>query len=122
MDNKKEAEMVTKGMGETATPETVIPTEVKDKSEQATAGPKTVNEKVLAQTSTTVQPRDKGKMIMEDPETVDITAIKPTDLTKVLEVKVYRKWTSRNVSNPNPTGLCFILLDRRVSQSATISY
>lgn len=32
--------------------------------------------------------------------------------TKVLEVKVYRKWVARNVPDPNPTGQCFILLDR----------
>ena len=53
-------------------------------------------------------------MIMFEPEVVDITDIKPDLLEKVLEVKVYRKWISINVPDSNPTGLCFILLDKKV--------
>ena len=62
---------------------------------------------------------DKGKAIVvqDEPETADITCIKPTDFERPIEVKVYRKWTSRNVPDPNPTGLCFMLLDKKVSSS-----
>ena len=59
----------------------------------------------------------KGKAIMihEEPEAADIANINPNDFEKPIEVKVYRKWTSRNVPDPNPTSICFILLDKKVS-------
>ena len=57
----------------------------------------------------------KGKAIMihEEPEPADIAHINPNDFDKPIEVRVYRKWTSRNVPDPNPTGLCFMLLDKK---------
>ena len=60
----------------------------------------------------------KGKAIMtlDEPEISDVSDIKPAESEKAIEVKVYRKWMSRNVPDPNPKGLCLILLDRRVSQ------
>ncbi|PWA76610.1 nucleic acid-binding, OB-fold protein [Artemisia annua] len=59
--------------------------------------------------------KGKAPMVEEEPNTADITDIKPSEYEKPIEVKVYRKWTSRNVPDPNPTGLCFILLDKKVS-------
>ena len=54
-------------------------------------------------------------MIDNVPEIADISNIKPTEFQKPIDVKVYCKWMSRNVPDPNPTGLCFILLDKHVS-------
>ncbi|PWA59799.1 helitron helicase-like domain-containing protein [Artemisia annua] len=56
---------------------------------------------------------DKGKGIMVEEETVDIMNLKPQDLGKPLEIKVFKKWASKNVPDPNPTGLCFIFLDKK---------
>ncbi|PWA86495.1 hypothetical protein CTI12_AA140740 [Artemisia annua] len=56
--------------------------------------------------------KEKGKAPMVEKEELNLMDIKPTDLDKPIEVKIYRKWFSRNVPDPNPTGLCFILLDR----------
>ncbi|PWA66851.1 hypothetical protein CTI12_AA323970 [Artemisia annua] len=56
--------------------------------------------------------KDKGKAPAVEPEKVNLMDLKPADLDKPLELKVYRKWTSKNVPDPNPTGLCFILLGR----------
>lgn len=58
---------------------------------------------------------EKGKAPAVETEEVDLMDLKPSDMEKPLEVKVYRKWTSKNVPDPNPTGLCFILLDRNGS-------
>ena len=57
---------------------------------------------------------DKGKGILLEEDVTDVMNLKPEDLAKPLELKVYRKWSSRNVPDPNPTGLCFILLDKQV--------
>ncbi|PWA53637.1 nucleic acid-binding, OB-fold protein [Artemisia annua] len=62
-----------------------------------------------------------GTLMSLDPQTrmknvVDLMDLKPDDLTKPLEIQVYRKWASRNVPDPNPTGLCFIFLDKRAVQ------
>lgn len=59
--------------------------------------------------------KDKGKMVIVSPGVIDISEISATDPNQILEVRVYRKWISRNVPDPNPTGLRFILIDRRVS-------
>lgn len=56
----------------------------------------------------------KGKAPVVEREELDLMDIKPSDMDKPIEVKVYRKWTSKNVPDPNPTGLCFMLLDRKV--------
>ncbi|PWA42991.1 nucleic acid-binding, OB-fold protein [Artemisia annua] len=56
--------------------------------------------------------KEKGKAPVVEPEIVNLMDLKPADLDKPIEVKVYRKWTSKNVPDPNPTGLCFILLGR----------
>ena len=62
----------------------------------------------------TDQSTDKGKGILLEEDVTDVMNLKPEDLAKPLELKVYRKWSSRNVPDPNPTGLCFILLDKQV--------
>ncbi|PWA67128.1 nucleic acid-binding, OB-fold protein [Artemisia annua] len=59
------------------------------------------------------QSKDKGKGILVEEDIVDIMNLKPSDMNKPLELKVYRKWASRNVPDPNPTGLCFILLGKQ---------
>ncbi|PWA85485.1 nucleic acid-binding, OB-fold protein [Artemisia annua] len=61
--------------------------------------------------------KQKGKQIMVEPDTVDIMNLKPQDLNKPLDLKVYRKWTSRNIPDPSPTGICFILLDKKICDS-----
>lgn len=58
--------------------------------------------------------KGKGKMIVAPTEGIDIADINPSIPNQIIEVKAYRKWVSKNVPDPNPTGLCFILLDRRV--------
>ena len=58
--------------------------------------------------------RDKGKQIMVEPEDLDITNLRPEDFGKPLDLKVYRKWVSKNIPDPSPTGICFILLDKKV--------
>lgn len=58
---------------------------------------------------------EKGKAPVIEVEETDLMDLKAKDMEKPLEVKVYRKWTSRNVPDPNPTGLCFMLLDRKGS-------
>lgn len=67
------------------------------------------------ESSTLKRLEDKGKAPVVEREELNLMDIKPSDLDKPIEVRVYRKWTSRNVPDPNPTGLCFILLDRQVS-------
>ncbi|PWA73449.1 nucleic acid-binding, OB-fold protein [Artemisia annua] len=59
------------------------------------------------------QSKDKGKGILVEEDIVDIMNLKSSDMNKPLELKVYRKWASRNVPDPNPTGLCFILLGKQ---------
>ncbi|PWA82762.1 helitron helicase-like domain-containing protein [Artemisia annua] len=59
------------------------------------------------------RPDDKGKGILVEEEEVDLRKLKPQDLNKPLEIRVFKKWASRNVPDPNPTGLCFILLDKQ---------
>ena len=46
-----------------------------------------------------------------------VAQVKPTDVNKPIEVKVYQKWTTRNVRNRIPTRLRCILLDEKVSQT-----
>lgn len=58
---------------------------------------------------------DKGKAPDVETKELDLMDLKPADLDKPIEVKVYQKWISKNVPDPNPSGLCFILLDRKVS-------
>ncbi|PWA88207.1 helitron helicase-like domain-containing protein [Artemisia annua] len=58
---------------------------------------------------------EKGKAPAVEQEELDLMDIKPTDLDKPIEVRAYRRWTSKNVPDPNPTGLCYILLDRKGS-------
>ncbi|PWA64422.1 nucleic acid-binding, OB-fold protein [Artemisia annua] len=59
--------------------------------------------------------KGKAPMVEQEPDIANITDIKPTEFEKPIEVKVYRKWTSRNVPDPNPTGLCFMLLDKKAN-------
>ncbi|PWA53249.1 nucleic acid-binding, OB-fold protein [Artemisia annua] len=58
---------------------------------------------------------EKGKAPAVEYEELDLMDIKPTDMDKPIEVRVYRRWTSKNIPDPNPTGLCYILLARRGS-------
>ncbi|PWA64669.1 helitron helicase-like domain-containing protein [Artemisia annua] len=46
-------------------------------------------------------------------EDVDIMNLKAGDLGKPLDLKVYRKWISKNIPDPSPTGICFMLLDKK---------
>ncbi|PWA34426.1 nucleic acid-binding, OB-fold protein [Artemisia annua] len=46
-------------------------------------------------------------------EDVDIMNLKPGDLGKPLDLKVYRKWISKNIPDPSPTGICFMLIDKK---------
>ncbi|PWA85158.1 hypothetical protein CTI12_AA152680 [Artemisia annua] len=59
------------------------------------------------------QVRDKGKGILIEEYVATIMDLQPSDLNKPIEIKVYRKWASRNVPDPNPTGLCFMFLDKK---------
>ena len=56
---------------------------------------------IASDTQTTDRSRDKGKGILLEEDVTDVTNLKPEDLTKPLELKVYRKWASRNVLDPN---------------------
>lgn len=76
---------------------------------------KEVEEEVSKESSIRPTAKDKGKMIDIPSDSIRIPEINPTDPNQLLEVRVYRKWVSKNVPDPNPTGLCFILLDRDVS-------
>ena len=69
---------------------------------------------LVANTGTDQRSEDKEKGILLEEDETDVMNLKPQDLAKPLELKVYRKWTSRNVPDPNPTGLCFMLLDKKV--------
>lgn len=77
----------------------------------AAAGP-TESAEVGESTTTHIR-ADTGKAIMTEEDVTDLMDLKSEDLTKPLELKVYRKWQSRNVPDPNPTGLCLILLDKK---------
>ncbi|PWA53954.1 nucleic acid-binding, OB-fold protein [Artemisia annua] len=57
--------------------------------------------------------RERGKQIMVEPEDIDVMNFKPEDFGKPLDLKVYRKWISKNIPYPNPMGICFILLDKK---------
>ena len=70
-------------------------------------------------TQTPDRSKDKGKGILLEEDVTDVMNLKPEDLARPLELKVYRKWASRNVPDPNPTGLCFILLDKKVSNKCS---
>lgn len=62
----------------------------------------------LMATSSSHDPASKniGKMITIQPEVVSLAELKPTDINKAIEVKVYRKWTAANLPDPTPTGFC----------------
>ncbi|PWA68283.1 nucleic acid-binding, OB-fold protein [Artemisia annua] len=71
-----------------------------------------------AQASTSIQQaedraRAKGKQVIVEEEPTDIMNLKPEDLGKPLDLKVYRKWISKNIPDPSPTGICFMLLDKQ---------
>ena len=74
---------------------------------------------LVTSTPTDQRSKDKGKGILLEDDETDVMNLKPQDLAKPLELKVYRKWTSRNVPDPNPTGLCFMLLDKKVFHRQT---
>lgn len=78
--------------------------------------PEAAEEVTTQQPTLLVEMKGKAIMTLDEPKVSDVSNIKPAESEKAIEVKVYRKWMSRNVPDPNPTGLCFILLDRRVSQ------
>ncbi|PWA79824.1 hypothetical protein CTI12_AA200500 [Artemisia annua] len=63
------------------------------------------------------QVRDKGKGILIKEYVATIMDLQPSDLNKPIEIKVYRKWASRNVPDPNPTGLCFMFLDKKDAET-----
>ena len=71
----------------------------------------------VSQTQTPDRSKDKGKGILLEEDVTDVMNLKPDNLTSPLELKVYKKWASRNVLDPNPTCLCFILLDKQVTNN-----
>ena len=58
--------------------------------------------------------RAKGKQILVEEESIDVMNLRPSDFGKPLDLKVYRKWISKNIPDPTPTGICFMLLDKKV--------
>ena len=66
--------------------------------------------------------KDKGKQVMVEPQNVDLMNLKPEDLGKPIELKVYRKWLSINIPDPSPTGRCFILLDKKVHVKSILKH
>ncbi|GJX76207.1 DNA helicase [Tanacetum coccineum] len=56
---------------------------------------------------------DKGKMIAYEPEVSALSDIGPTDSNKIIEARVYRKWTARNITTREPSHFCCILLDKQ---------
>ena len=56
-----------------------------------------------SQVQTTDRSKDKRKGILLEEDVTDVLNLKPEDLTRPLELKVYRKWASRNV----PTSVSF---------------
>ena len=98
-------------------PISVKHTGVPETVESSSAQPEVVFEEAGERKKIPADDKGKAIVVQDEPETADITCIKPTDFERPIEVKVYRKWTSRNVPDPNPTGLCFMLLDKKVSRS-----
>ncbi|PWA59484.1 hypothetical protein CTI12_AA391240 [Artemisia annua] len=58
--------------------------------------------------------RAKGKQVVVEQEEIDIMNLKPSDLGKPLDLIVYRKWISKNIPDPSPTRICFMLLDKKL--------
>ncbi|PWA74085.1 hypothetical protein CTI12_AA254430 [Artemisia annua] len=79
---------------------------------QSSSQPSEVPEQTADQQSD-ARARAKGKQIVVDQEEIDIMKLKPSDLGKPLDLKVYRKWISKNIPDPSPTGICFMLLDKK---------
>ncbi|PWA35435.1 nucleic acid-binding, OB-fold protein [Artemisia annua] len=65
------------------------------------------------QTEDQQRARDRGKQVMMEAEDIDLMNLKPQDFGKPLDLKVYRKWISKNIPDPSPTGISFILLDKK---------
>lgn len=42
-----------------------------------------------------------------EPDVVSLADLKPTNMNKLIEVKVYRKWTDKSLPDLIPTTLCF---------------
>ncbi|GKB07006.1 DNA helicase [Tanacetum coccineum] len=58
--------------------------------------------------------QNKGKMIVaEEPEITDVGDLKLTDCNKIIEVIVYRKWTSIHNKTRLPTKFCCMLIDKQ---------
>ncbi|GKD18252.1 hypothetical protein Tco_1207410, partial [Tanacetum coccineum] len=55
----------------------------------------------------------KGKMIAVGPEVTGVANMRPTDYNKIIEVIVYRKWTSKHVQTRQPTKFCCILMEKQ---------
>ena len=66
--------------------------------------------------------KDKGKQVMVEPQNVALMNLKPEDLDKPLDLKVYRKWLSKNILDPSPTGICFILVDKKVHVKSILKH
>ncbi|GJV34111.1 DNA helicase [Tanacetum coccineum] len=56
---------------------------------------------------------DKGKLPLVETNTISIADIKPTELNQTIEVRVYRKWTAKNVATQVSSKFCAILLDKQ---------
>ena len=114
MADKKQNEAVARTAGEHVEAKKIPAVESQEKGKGIIGGPLNTDQTTEQQLTSLAEMKGKGIMIRDDPQVADVTDIQPADSDKVIEVKVYRKWTSKNVPDPNPTGLCFILLDRKV--------
>ncbi|PWA60279.1 Cation-transporting P-type ATPase [Artemisia annua] len=93
-------------------------------SKAQTSTPTTEEKEEAVEQQPDQRAKDKGKQTMVKPKSVGIMDLKPEDLNKPLDLIVYRKWTSRNVPVPSPTGICFILLDKKAKwvQNSHVTY
>ncbi|GJV71206.1 DNA helicase [Tanacetum coccineum] len=56
---------------------------------------------------------DKGKLTLFEEEIINLKDIRATHTKKTIEVRVYRKWTAKNVKTKEASNFCCILLDKQ---------
>ena len=84
-----------------------------DSQAEGSTPPSEEQKKALKQDAE-AQAKAKGKQIVVEEEDIDVMNLSPSDFGKPLDLKVYRKWISKNIPDPTPTGICFMLLDKKV--------
>ncbi|PWA52812.1 nucleic acid-binding, OB-fold protein [Artemisia annua] len=77
------------------------------------SAPQSQQQQQTVQQESDARARAKGKQVIVEQEDVDVMDLKPGDLGKPLDLKVYKKWISKNILDPSPTGICFMLLDKK---------